>query len=67
MSDTPNSAISDTPNPPMPAAPNTALPDAATDDDARTALLNVGDSRLIQLEHAASNDAAKDITIHASA
>jgi len=49
------------------ASTNPALPNAATDDAARTALLNVGDSRLIQLEHAASNDAAKDITIHASA
>ena len=67
MPDTPNPAISVAPNPAMPDTPNPALPDAATDDDARTALLNVGDSRLIQLEHAASNDAAKDITIHASA
>jgi multidrug resistance protein MdtO len=42
------------------------IADDAT-DTTRTALLNLGDARLTQLEHAASNDAAKDLTTHAPA
>ena len=53
-------------DPALPAAPNPALPDAAA-DNTRTALLHLGDARLTQLEHAASNDAAKDLTTHAPA
>jgi multidrug resistance protein MdtO len=48
------------------AAPTAALPDA-TAADARTALLRLGDARLIQLEPTASNDAAKEIKTHARA
>ncbi|MFM0729713.1 FUSC family protein [Paraburkholderia sediminicola] len=49
------------------AAPNATLPDATSDDDARTALLDLGNARLSQLEHAASSDAAKELTTHAPA
>jgi len=54
--------------PALPVAPNAAVPDAAAnDDDTRTALLHLGDARLTQLEHAASNDAAKEPATHAPA
>ncbi|MFM0366243.1 FUSC family protein [Paraburkholderia sediminicola] len=52
---------------PLPVAPNAALPEAAANDDARTALLRLGDARLTQLEHAASDDAAKGLATHAPA
>lgn len=51
----------------LPLAPNAAVPDAAANDDTRTALLRLGDARLTQLEHAASNDAAKELATHAPA
>ncbi|MGF6899881.1 FUSC family protein [Paraburkholderia sp. GAS348] len=51
----------------LPVAPNAALREAAADDDTRTALLHLGDARLTQLEHAASNDAAKELATHAPA
>ncbi|MEA3128418.1 MAG: multidrug resistance protein MdtO [Paraburkholderia sp.] len=54
-------------DPALPFAPNTIGPNAAADDSTRTALINLGDARLIQLEHVASNDAAKDFTSHAPA
>jgi multidrug resistance protein MdtO len=54
-------------DPTMPDTPNPTLPDTAADNDTRTALLNLGDARLTQLEHAASNDAAKDLSTHAPA
>jgi multidrug resistance protein MdtO len=54
-------------NPTMPDTPNPALPDTAADNDTRTVLLDLGDARLTQLEHAASNNAAKDLTTHAPA
>jgi multidrug resistance protein MdtO len=65
-------AVQDSPlplkrEPALPIAPNTIGPNAAADDSTRTALINLGDARLIQLEHAASNDAAKDFTRHAPA
>ncbi|RKE39910.1 multidrug resistance protein MdtO [Paraburkholderia sp. BL23I1N1] len=44
-----------------------ALPEATTSDDTRTALLNLGYARLTQLEHVASNDAAKELATHAPA
>jgi multidrug resistance protein MdtO len=40
---------------------------ADKENPARTALLNLGNARLIQLEHAAPNDAAKGVTTHAAA
>jgi multidrug resistance protein MdtO len=40
---------------------------ADTNNPARTALLNLGNARLIQLEHAAPDDAAKGVTTHAAA
>ncbi|MFM0076119.1 FUSC family protein [Paraburkholderia sediminicola] len=52
---------------PLPVAPNAALPEAAAYDDTRTALLRLGDARLTQLEHAASDDAAKGLATHAPA
>ncbi|MFM0077997.1 FUSC family protein [Paraburkholderia sediminicola] len=52
---------------PLPVTPNAALPEAAANDDARTALLRLGDARLTQLEHAASDDAAKGLATHAPA
>ncbi len=52
---------------PLPVAPNAALPEAAANDDARIALLRLGDARLTQLEHAASDDAAKGLATHAPA
>ncbi|HEX3635685.1 MAG TPA: FUSC family protein [Paraburkholderia sp.] len=53
---------------PLALAPaETIEPNAAADDSARTALVNLGDARLTQLEHAASNDAAKELTSHAPA
>ncbi|SOE98208.1 multidrug resistance protein MdtO [Burkholderia sp. OK233] len=52
---------------PSPVAPNAALPEAAANDDIRTALLRLGDARLTQLEHAASDDAAKGLATHAPA
>jgi multidrug resistance protein MdtO len=53
---------------PLALAPaETIGPNAAADDSARTALVNLGDARLTQLEHAASNDAAKELTSHAPA
>ncbi|NPT61083.1 FUSC family protein [Paraburkholderia elongata] len=51
----------------LPAGQDPDLPEAAANDDTRTALLLLGDARLTQLEHAASNDAAKELTAHASA
>lgn len=42
------------------------LPEASN-NEAHAALLNLGNARLIQLEHAAPDDAAKGITIHAPA
>ena len=55
-------------DPALPVAPNAAIPDAASnDDDTRIALLHLGDARLTQLEHAASNDAAKEPATHAPA
>ncbi|MFL9857364.1 FUSC family protein [Paraburkholderia madseniana] len=53
--------------PASPVAPNAALPEAAANDDTRTALLRLGDARLTQLEHAASDDAAKGLATHAPA
>ncbi|MEZ0603831.1 FUSC family protein [Paraburkholderia sp. IW21] len=55
------------PEPALPVVPNATLPDAAANDDIRTALLNLGDARLTQLEHATSNDAAKELATHAPA
>ena len=52
---------------PLPVAPNAASPEAAANDDTRTALLRLGDARLTQLEHAASDDAAKELATHAPA
>ena len=52
---------------PLPVAPNAASPEAAANDDTRTALLRLGDARLTQLEHAASDDAAKGLATHAPA
>ncbi|HEX7908284.1 MAG TPA: FUSC family protein [Paraburkholderia sp.] len=52
---------------PLPVAPNAALPEAAANDDTRTVLLRLGDARLTQLEHAASDDAAKGLATHAPA
>ncbi|MFM0133783.1 FUSC family protein [Paraburkholderia sediminicola] len=52
---------------PLPVTPNAALPEAAANDDARIALLRLGDARLTQLEHAASDDAAKGLATHAPA
>jgi len=54
------------------AALNPALPDAAdaaadNTNNTRTALLDLGDARLTQLEHAGSNDPVKDLTTHAPA
>lgn len=54
-------------DPALPIAPDATLPAAATGDDTRIALLDLGDARLTQLEHAASNDAAKELTTHAPA
>jgi multidrug resistance protein MdtO len=51
----------------LPLAPAENGPNAAADDSSRTALVNLGDARLTQLEHAASNDAAKELTSHAPA
>ncbi|MFL9981772.1 FUSC family protein [Paraburkholderia sediminicola] len=51
----------------LPVTPNAALPEAAANDDARIALLRLGDARLTQLEHAASDDAAKGLATHAPA
>lgn len=55
------------PDPALPVAPNATSPDAPANDDTRTALLNLGDARLTQLEHTASNDAAKELATHAPA
>ncbi|MGQ7933971.1 FUSC family protein [Paraburkholderia sp. D1E] len=63
----PNSALPVVPGTALPVAPNAALPDAASDDDACAALLDLGNARLTQLEHAASNDTAKELTTHAPA
>jgi multidrug resistance protein MdtO len=63
----PDPAMTGIPNPAMSVIPNPASPEAAVDDDIRTALLHLGNARLNQLEHAASNDAAKDLTTHAPA
>ncbi|CAE6737390.1 FUSC family protein [Paraburkholderia nemoris] len=52
---------------PLPVAPNAASPEAAANEDTRTALLRLGDARLTQLEHAASDDAAKGLATHAPA
>ncbi|MFM0313777.1 FUSC family protein [Paraburkholderia nemoris] len=52
---------------PLPVAPNAASPETAANDDTRTALLRLGDARLTQLEHAASDDAAKGLATHAPA
>lgn len=52
---------------PLPVALDAALPEAAANDDTRTALLRLGDARLTQLEHAASDDAAKGLATHAPA
>ncbi|MCX4154165.1 MULTISPECIES: FUSC family protein [Paraburkholderia] len=52
---------------PLPVAPDAALTEAAANDDTRTALLRLGDARLTQLEHAASDDAAKGLATHAPA
>lgn len=49
-----------------PSEPTPRLQDAATDDP-RAALLHLGEARLTQLEHAASDDGAKDLTTHAPA
>ncbi|WCM24091.1 FUSC family protein [Paraburkholderia bryophila] len=47
---------------PLPAQPTPPQPTA---DDTRAALLKLGDARLTQLEHAASDDAAKGLATHA--
>jgi multidrug resistance protein MdtO len=49
-----------------PDATPPALP-ADASNNTRAALLNLGNARLIQLEHAARNDAAKGFTTHAAA
>jgi multidrug resistance protein MdtO len=55
-------------DPALPVTPHAAVPDAAAnDDDTRATLLNLGDTRLTQLEHAASKDAAKELATHAPA
>jgi multidrug resistance protein MdtO len=54
-------------DPDLPSAPNAALPQTTVGDDTRTALHQLGDSRLTQLEHAALNDAAKGLATHAPA
>jgi multidrug resistance protein MdtO len=54
-------------DPALPAAPHATWPDATADNDTRTALLRLGDARLTQLEHTASNDAAKELSTHAPA
>jgi multidrug resistance protein MdtO len=53
--------------PASPVATSAASPEAAANDDTRTALLRLGDARLTQLEHAASDDAAKGLATHAPA
>ncbi|CAE6947445.1 hypothetical protein R75471_05718 [Paraburkholderia domus] len=62
-----NSPLPIAQDPALPGPPNATLPDAAAADDTRTALLKLGDARLTQLEHAASNDAAKELATHAPA
>ncbi|CAE6797544.1 Multidrug resistance protein MdtO [Paraburkholderia aspalathi] len=52
---------------PLPVAPDAALPEATANDDTRSALLRLSDARLTQLEHAASDDAAKGLATHAPA
>ncbi|CAE6797391.1 FUSC family protein [Paraburkholderia aspalathi] len=52
---------------PLPVASNAASPEAAANDDTRSALLRLSDARLTQLEHAASDDAAKGLATHAPA
>ncbi|MFM0300497.1 FUSC family protein [Paraburkholderia sediminicola] len=63
----PNPALPVMPGTALPVTPNAALPDAASDDDACAALLDLDNARLTQLEHAASNDPAKELTTHAPA
>ncbi|HZZ05802.1 FUSC family protein, partial [Paraburkholderia sp.] len=68
----PDAALPVTPNATSPGSaspvkPNATSRDAASDDDIRTTLLNLGNTRLTQIEHAASNDAAKELTTHAPA
>jgi multidrug resistance protein MdtO len=60
-------ALSAARDPALPVAPHATLPDATTVDDTRTALLRLADARLTQLEHTASNDAAKELSTHAPA
>lgn len=54
-------------DPALPVASSAALPETTADDDTRIALHRLGDARLTQLEHAASNDAAKGLATHAPA
>ncbi|MFM0200779.1 FUSC family protein [Paraburkholderia fungorum] len=54
-------------DPALPVGPNTIGPNSAADDSTRTTLIKLGDARLTQLEHAVSNDAAKEFTRHAPA
>ncbi len=60
-------AFSTAQDPALPVAPHATWPDATADNDTRTALLRLGDARLTQLEHTASNDAAKELSTHAPA